>query len=119
MQLQDRHGNAVEQEGVPVAVSIGFLGDDGNPDGKLPDLELESAVQRTDERGRAIFGDVLVAEGTGRVAAQEGPECAAMELELRFSVEDSTGQGDWASWSSASCGPSSGSLSVVAGAEMR
>lgn len=45
----------------------------GSSDSELPKLEVAegNAQRRTDERGRAFFGDVAIAEGSGRVAIDE------------------------------------------------
>ena len=88
LQLRDEHGNAVEQAGVPVRIALDWPSGSAQ-EGELPTLELaERGTQKTDQQGRVFFGDVYVAEGTGRAASNEvdGRNDAAMELQLSFSA---------------------------------
>lgn len=54
-----------------------------------PSLQLagESEIA-TDSHGRANFGDICIAEGTGRIGTGIGASSLNMELMLRFSVSD-------------------------------
>jgi hypothetical protein len=54
---------------------------------ELPQLDLKGLpTRKTDERGRAYFGDIAIAEGSGRVGANENVssnrQSGAMELLL-------------------------------------
>ncbi len=75
----------------------------GGDGSELPKLEVEAASRRTDERGRAYFGDVSIGEGSGRVAPDENTganrQGGAMELLL---VAEVAGLGD----ADAKCGSS-------------
>lgn len=68
----------------------------GGGGSELPKLEIDGAAMRkTDERGRAYFGDVGIGEGSGRVAPDENTganrQGGAMELVL---VAEVAGLGD-------------------------
>ena len=68
----------------------------GGGGSELPKLEVDGAAMRkTDERGRAYFGDVGIGEGSGRVAPDENTganrQGGAMELIL---VAEVAGLGD-------------------------
>ena len=66
---------------------------------ELPTLELASggAQQKTDARGRAYFGDVRIAEGSGRVGSADenagGNACPSGAVELTL-VAQVAGLGD-------------------------
>ncbi|KAI8466921.1 MAG: hypothetical protein J3K34DRAFT_524164 [Monoraphidium minutum] len=91
VQLVDGHGNAAPLAGVRVRWRLAAAGDGGGG-GVPPDLECDggAAEQKTDERGRAFFGDVLVAAGTGRV---EPGAVAGLECELALQAK--LGGGGW------------------------
>ena len=84
----------MSQAGVPVHLSLGWPASGVRRDGQVPTLDIAagSATQETDVRGRAFFGDILIMEGSGRVAedatsAPNTPSAASMELELSFSMD--------------------------------
>ena len=78
----------MEQANVPVRIALDWQSGSAQ-EGELPQLELaERATQKTDQQGRVFFGDVHVAEGTGRAPGNEaeGEGDVAMELRLSFSA---------------------------------
>lgn len=57
---------------------------------ELPLLEMaERQTQQSDAQGRVFFGDVYIAEGTGRV--ESGAPDATMELDLVFAAASPSG----------------------------
>lgn len=87
LQLRDRHGNSVEAPDVSVRVNLVWPEGQDLPRGhqELPELELaERSTQESDAQGRVFFGDVFIAEGTGKVEA--GASEPSMELDLLFSA---------------------------------
>ena len=78
----------MEQANVPVRIALDWPSGSAQ-EGELPQLELaERATQKTDQQGRVFFGDVHVAEGTGRGPSNEaeGQDDVAMELRLSCSA---------------------------------
>ena len=56
-------------------------------DGDLPDLEMaERQTQQTDCQGLAYFGDIYIAEGSGKAAADLAATSAGMEFQFCFSA---------------------------------
>lgn len=88
MQLRDQFGNAVEALDVSVTISLAWPAGCSSDNG-LPKLELaERKTQQSDAQGKVFFGDVYIAEGSGKVEAGAEP---SMELDLLFSAVSLSG----------------------------
>lgn len=117
VQLRDSSGNACTEAGVDLRWSLEFEESDGSGDvnrrGVLPTLEIpelpengvaagraggaiRSKALATDAQGRAFFGDILVAEGSGRVEPSsqldpKAPQALTCQLVLQQRSNSSDG----------------------------
>jgi hypothetical protein len=74
VQLRDAFGNAAECSGVQVRFRLQHQ-HGGGKDGELPQLDesQQRGVQDTDGQGRAFFGNLLLAQGSGVAEALSPP----------------------------------------------
>jgi hypothetical protein len=85
VQVRDEYGNAVEEADIPVSISLEWASSASGDVGELPSLELaEGRTQRTDGQGRVFYGDVSIAEGSGRADVDENG--APLEMLLSFTA---------------------------------
>jgi len=85
LQVRDEYGNAVEEADILVSISLEWPSSGSGDGGELPSLELaEGRTQQTDGQGRAFFGDVYIAEGSGRADVDENG--APLEMLLSFTA---------------------------------
>ena len=92
VQLRDEFGNAVEALDIAVTVNLAWPGQESATAAgrELPLLEMaERQTQESDAQGRVFFGDIYIAEGTGRV--EQGAPESPMELDLLFAAATTSG----------------------------
>jgi len=74
----------VEEAGIPITIRLDWPSSGTASGGELPSLVVENATQQTDGQGQAFFGDVLIAEGSGRMDMEE--EGNPLEMVLSFTA---------------------------------
>ena len=92
LQLRDEFGNAVEALDTAVTISLAWpeQQDAAAAGRELPLMEMsERQTQQSDAQGRVFFGDIYIAEGSGRV--ERGAPDSTMEMDLVFSAASPSG----------------------------